>query len=331
MLPECLQNFIGITRDCNNMGLGKSTSDLYVTDLEGLDVEVIADFTSNDATAQKLIERKIEFAINMVFEDLDFYIQPYFSTHKIVDKVIKGTWTTEVLPISPIRRGLHVKKNQRGFIKNTIEKVRILSHTTQVGAILRITDGIYQTDYVINLVADQILEVLLNYDMIFDECYITLDNTSLEMYKVNLQSNTHNSHCSSCGHGNYNDSYRKTPKEGVLVTGWDGLQDHECSFGMYVEILSQCDFDVLKCSLANRFKTLFLYRVGIELCKQWIHSPRVNETTVLNVDHGYFLIQEWGLEYDKKFKVAVNGIRAVMKSFEDICITCNEAGYKYQI
>lgn len=323
MLPECLQNFIGITRDCNNMGLGASKSFLYLTDLEGLDIEVIADFVTNDATAQHLIERKIEFAINMVFEDLDLYIQPYFSFNKVIEKQSKGSWSTEIIPPEPLNRGLHIKKHLKGFLKYTVEKLKILCNNT-VSTTLTIKDGIYTKTYPVDLVAGQIIEVFLDYNIIFDDCYITLDNTTLEMYKVNLHDHIH-SGCYSCGHSESHKTHY------LDVHGFDSLVDTTYTFGMSVELNTQCDFEVLRCTLAHRFKTLFYYRAGIELVKHWIHSPRVNETTILNIDHGHYLIQEWSSEYDKKFKVAVNSIRELMKSFSDICVICNQTGYYYQI
>lgn len=330
MLAKCLQNFIGASQVCSNFGMGASTSGLYLTDLEGISINRIANIVNGeDGTALNLLNRKIEFSTGLVFDDLAKYIQPYYTLNRTLDVVTAGRYTTTFLTPTPLRRGLHIKRKERNLYSVKINTVKIFSSTSLTGAILRISDGIYDNDYVVDIVANQILEVVVNYTTIFDEVYITLDNTLLTVNEGNLGYTDGCGGCCSCGYSSNNLAHKNKKINDISVKGWNGVSDEQRSFGLVAELSVGCDFDRLQCVLADNFKYLLLYRAGIEVVKEWLSSERVNETTMIDTDHAIFLLERWEKEYDTKYRTAVKGIKGIMESLDSQCVTCKKAGYGY--
>lgn len=338
-LPECLIDFIGTTKaDCTNNN--PPASGLYVTDLEGITLNMASHIVSGeDVTGINLIKQKINFATGLVIDDLNFYLQNSFQLNLIKDYLIAGIYNDVFLPFDNNERGLSIRKNNaNNYYGIRLEKVNILANTDKLNVKLKIYDGGYLTEFTFDLIAGQIKTIQLDYDMKFDKVLLVMDNSDIEVnegYLVKSQ-NTNNSYGCGCGcnsvmyQNNLNGPYDKY----ITIRGWNGTTEDNLIYGMKLEASIRCNFDRFICALASQFKYIILYRVGIELMKEWLASERLNYFTGLegNTEKAKFLYNNWVNEYEKKYTTLTQNINGLIKSISDSdCVICKGGGYYQQI
>lgn len=332
MSLSCLDNIIGISPTCVSANFPAPRSGLYVTDLEGITVALASKIVSGeDVNGVNLLKKKIDFAVGLVWDDMYLYLKDYFKINEYLNFITAGNFTPNRF-LSPFNayRGLQIKKIKRDSRMVTIKRVKILSGTTLNNVELRIIDGTYQTSIPVNLIAGQILEVELNYKAIFDEVYITLDNALISVSEGTIDENNSKGGC-GCRNTYTTVKSPNSPETGIQVLGWSGAATDNKSYGLSVDIEMKCEIEKFACTIADSLKYILLYKAGIEIVKEWMHSNRVTQATTVDVDQAVYLLDSWQKIYDSKYKTFVDRIRPLINSLGDPCVECKGVSYVYQI
>lgn len=324
-IPACLDNFIGILNDCCNIEAPKSG--LYINDLEGISSEMaskIADSENNSGL--NLMRKKIDFATGLVIDDLRQYLMPRFRVDTVIDTLKAGIFSTNYMSVAQLERGLHIMKTRTNLQRLKVLSLNILTKTTINHKLIKILDGPKVTYYYADLVANKITTLQLNYVAYSDEIYILMDNSDVEVNDGIFYSRLNIGNC-NCSRETRRNNYSNTTD--LIVYGWNGIEDEDRTFGMEVRLTVECDLNLLVCSLGTHLRYLMLYRSGIELVKEWLTSPRLNEFTLLHADHVGFLLDSWKEEYDRRYKTLIQTIPSLIKSLDDPCISCRGLQYTY--
>lgn len=330
---ECLDNFIGIDRGCVSSTLPPPKSGLYITDLEGISLNMAAHIVNGeDVTGVNMLRKKIALAAELAIDDLNYYLSSNFKMNLTLDYATAGQFTSQFIPPADLQRGIVIHRRLNNLLKIRIDRIKFLSNTTKSNLPITIFDGINQTIYNIDVVAGvpYVLD-LSNYEPITNIVYITAPNIDIEVNHVHLYNvNNMNTYHSNCGCG-CNTQSKKDHNKKFYIRGWDGTNEYHYSFGMTVETTLMCNYDSFICALVPNFRFIMLYKAGIEVAKEWFHSERLNEFTTLKLENVNFLITKWQEEYDRKYKTLVQMIPEMVKSVKDDCVICKGGAYYYQI
>lgn len=339
---RCFQNIIGISPLCNYSGITNPdtgvpeppSSGLYITDLEGINLNLAAKIVNGeDRTGIELIRKKINFAIGLVFEDFARYLNPYFRLNRVLSAKTYGTFSNTFLPFDNLNRGLYIEKRfSESLYSVTVNSVRVWANNDTLSPEnLYFYDGpnLLQT-FPINLTSAKPVVLPLNYRMETDQLYILMDNSSIFMNNSDVHYDSYiNPGCLTCGGGYRNSLSPGQPS--IRVTGWDGTAESQRTFGIAADISIGCDIERYYCGLVPYMHYLFLYRSGIELVKEWLHSQRINEYTTLHYKNATILIERWQQEYDQMYKQKIEELMQVVKSMDCGCVLCRGNQYHYQI
>lgn len=336
-LPYCLQNIIGVSPLCNESGVQNPRtllpeppkSGLYITDLEGISINMSAKIVNGeDMTGINLMKKKINFATGLVLNDFSRYLNPYFRVNKALDLVIAGRFSQDYLPLTALNRGLHITRLDRSLYSLRIVKLIILANTTILNKQIFVIDGDNIYTYYVDLVANQPAEVLIDRKLQFDNAYILMDNSDIAVNDGTFDYNIGGQLGCGC-RSVYN---RSSPYQNSFhITGWNGLMDEQRNFGITAQIEIGCDLEAFYCAVSKHLYYLFLYRSGLELAKEWLHSERINEYTTISRAQAGLLIEEWKVEYDRLYQQAIQEVKEVVKQMDCGCVECRGTGYGYQI
>lgn len=296
------------------------TSNLYVDDLPGVilaKADAIAD--SDYATGIAFIKDRINFAIEVVSNDLRTYALPFFKIHSVIGNYITAKFKSDYHSVSTNDRGLKIKKTSSALSKIYVNRVTILANTSGDRNLV-ITDGKLQTTYAITLVAGTELEVEINYEANRDEILITINN--LAPAKGILKDG------STCGK-NYN-SFK--------VYGWTGNASNWMNnssegnisnnhFGIRANISIICSENNLACLLKSKLGMVALYRFGVEFFRELRGTDRLNYFTLVSLEQAIEYEQMYLQEYETAMKTLTGTLPYLLRKLDYQCINCTQAKY----
>lgn len=355
MIPVCFENYIGIASCIPDQPIPKSR--LYINDLEGITNNLGAAIVSGeDVSGLNLMRKKIDFATGLVIEDLRAYIAPYFSIETVIDSFTAGLNDGNYLNYAPLERGLRIRKTKTNLQTLRLINLRIMVSDTVEGKVIKIIDGNLVTEYEVDLVAGEEYNLHLDYIARNDVVRIVMDNSDVRVNDGGFFESKSGCNCSCLYTGSYAHlpymtpyPFSKDPLYGggyglptksysgpirntdVEVMGWNGTEKEKRNFGMSVDVSIECSLDSLACALSNHLRYVLLYKAGVEIVKEWALSDRINQYTTLDLDKAMFLSQRWEAEYDKRYKLVGASLQKVMRTMNDVCVTCKGLGYQYQI
>lgn len=331
---ECLDNLIGISRDaCEN--IPSPTSGLYICDVPYATLEIVSKISS-DKDAHTCIKRCLERSYIEVYSEMNKYLMPYMSLNSAIEQVIAGRLSgTKFLPPTNAERGLHIMRVGNNMHDIEISQIQILSLIGASNIDVNIKDGTYNTVYTIpTLIGGQINRLNLNpsYKMKYDEIYITLDNTNLN---VDEGSFVNTNSWAYCGCGNqytdkdiYDNNYAKYNNI-LRARGWDGSVDTYQTYGLSVSLSVHCNMERIICLLKKEMTTLYYYKTLINLCDLGIHSIRSNEA--INRDQFAYAKTDAQKAYTEAYKAFADSVRTYMQSIDTECITCKGVTYALSV
>lgn len=330
----CLTNFIGISRRaCDKLDSGPSVSGLYLTDLEGLTMETIDKFVeAEQGTSLELLQTKRLYSAGLVQDDLRKYLMPFYRLNTMADRVQAGEFEHGWHEPVNLERGLYLEKERVDLQRMYINAVEILveeDYDTEI----TVREEYFNKVVPVQLKAGRVNRVSIDYEVQGHEAWITMPQ-EVRVARGSIDAGGfHNSAgCYDCGSGrSMRGSSARAQYVGrrtdIEVRGWSGTGEDSYSYGMRVYVEVRCSYDEFFCQLKEHLKWLLLYRFGIEMLKEWLHSTRINEITVLKADHAGYLLETWEEQYDKKYKDLAQSLRSIVKTLDGKCVTCRGVSY----
>ena len=310
MLPNCLKDFIGIKCLTANPKSG-----LWINDLEGINVRMAADIAdSGYMSGLQLLQSKVNFATEVVMQELSGFMMPYFRINSILDELLVGDFNSNYLIPSAMFRGIKaVVKNTR-MMRMRVGEVTIRIQQPNTSHSFQIVDGLESTNYPFVTDANGEAIVDANYMSSGREIFIVMDNTYINPADTDVKSGCS---CSS------------KSSQFMLVNGWNGSGISNNSYGIKAQLTAECKIEELMCIISQNMRFPILYKAGLEIIKEAKATDRLNSVTLLDNDKINFLYEEFTMQYNNQMKIVVNQLPELMKRIDDICVICNQSRFIY--
>jgi hypothetical protein len=313
---QCFDNYIGIYR-----GVGTaSTSGGYITDLAGLNFnrfEAIME-EDTDVDVETFIQRKIDFALSLVLDDLSVYLIPNFRINTLLDGYKQGSFTGDYLAVSATERGQEIRITKTRFSRILISAIKVRARATDdvLERTLKIIDGYVETEYEFTLpVGGGIVNIPIDYKAENDTVQIVMDNTTLEVDNGKL-----NTSCTTCSSSAVNSNY-------YSLYGYNGTGTDSKSYGIAAEFTIICDAEEVLCALKPQLKFIGLFKCGIELLKEQLSSSNLNYFTIHREEDAQKTMETWQSEYDIRWKILVKNLSGYLSNMDDVCLKCTSNRY----
>jgi hypothetical protein len=311
MATNCFDNFIGIK--CVSPTQPKSG--LYIDDLEGINLRFAADVAdSGYQSGIALVESKINFATQIVLDEIAKFTMPYFRMNSLIDSLNAGDWQPSFLAPNANERGIRITTRESRMVRIRVQSVQIRIVEAVYSGNIEINDGIFTTQYPFTTDLNGFAEIFPDYLSDGAEIYITTDNTSINVNNTKIKS--------SC-------NCTTAKSRFLLGNGWNGVSTSSSSFGLSVNVAAECSLDEIGCILAQKIRFPILYKSGIEIVKEAKTTDRLNSVTLLDGEKCDFMLAEFEKQYESHFQTAVQQLPGLFARIDDICITCNQSRYIY--
>jgi hypothetical protein len=310
MLPSCLDNLIGVK--CLSVN---PKSGLWINDLEGINIRMAADIAdSGYMSGLQLLEKKINFASELVMQELSGFLLPYFRVNSAIDELLVGDFNSNYLAPSPNDRGIKATVKNTRMMRVFVGEVKIRIQQVNFTHSFEIIDGLNSTSFPFTTDANGEASVFANYISSNREIYILMDNTAINPADTDVKSGCS---CSS------------KSSQFMLVNGWSGSGVGNNSYGIKAQLTAECKTDELICIISQHLRFPILYKSGLEIVKEAKATDRLNSVTLLDNDKINFLYEEFSMQYDRHMKIVVNQLPELFKRIDDICVICNQSRYVY--
>jgi len=310
MLPNCLENLIGVKCLSENPKSG-----LWINDLEGINIRMAADIAdSGYMSGLQLLEKKIEFATELVMQELSAYLLPYFRVNSVLDEMLVGDFNVNYMPSASLDRGIKATIKNTRMMRIFVGEVKIRIQQANTSHQFQIVDGFSSFSFPFTTDGNGEATVFANYMSSNRDIYIVMDNTNVNPADTDVKSGCS---CSS------------KSSQFMLVNGWSGSGVGNNSYGIKAQLTAECKVEELMCIISQHLRFPILYKSGLEIVKEAKATERLNSVTLLDNDKINFLYEEFSMQYDKHMKIIVNQLPELFKRIDDICVICNQSRYVY--
>jgi hypothetical protein len=310
-MATCFDNFIGVR--CVSQTTPKSG--LYIDDLEGINIRRAADMAdSGFSSGVQLLESKINFATQIILDEMARFAMPYFRMNSLVDEFTIGEWDNAWNAPAALDRGVRINTRDSRMLRIRIQSVKIKIQQPGYSGNVDIADGLKITSFAFTTNANGDAEIFPNYLSETDEIFVTMDNTAIDTNKTKVK-------------GGCRCSTKKS--EFLIANGWSGTTTTGTSFGLMVGAAAECSMDEIGCVIAQKLRFPILYRAGMEVAKEALTTDRLNSITLLDSDTWNFCLENWTAQYDAQMKTAIQQLPELLNRMDDICIICNQSRYVY--
>jgi hypothetical protein len=310
MLPNCLEDFIGVKCLTPNPKSG-----LWINDLEGINIRMAADIAdSGYMSGLQLLQNKVNFASEIVMQELSGFMLPYFRINSVIDELLVGDFNANYLNTAALDRGLKIITKDTRMMRLHVGEIKIRIQQTSFAHAVTIVDGLNSTSYPFTTDANGEAVVYANYMSSTREIYIVMDNTAINPADTDVKT--------GCSCSSKSSQY-------MLANGWSGSGVGNNSFGIKAQVNAECRIDELMCIISQHLRFPILYKAGLEIVKEAKATDRLNSVTLLDNDKINFLYEEFTNQYNNHMKLVVNQLPELMKRIDDICVICNQSRYVY--
>ena len=310
-MTNCFENFIGIK--CVSTSSPKSG--LYVDDLEGINLRFAADIADTGTSSGiSLLLQKIDFATQLVLDEISKFASPYFRIKSLVDELKIGEFTSTTDGPSPFNKGVRIQTRDSRLLRIRVQSVKIRMVQAFFNYSFEINDGLDYHSFLFTTDANGEAELFIDFLSNTSEIFITMDNQNINPNKTKVKSSCN---CST------------SKSEFLIGNGWTGTSVSSSSFGLVVNAAAECSIDEIGCILAQKLRFPILYRTGIEIVKEALTTDRLNSVTLLDSAKCEFLLEEFQKQYDSTFKTSIDSLPSLFARVDDICITCNQSRFVY--
>lgn len=264
----CLEGLVKVRSDCAD----GDCADFYLEDLEGVDIKRLSEVANvGSPSGVSLGKDIISISSREMLADIEILIgngyslKPTFGELCSACSFIPGSYTA----------------NGRVKVLNTIgTKYSILQiHTLQIltnftgTTVLIVADGKTQKLYSVDLVADEIANVVLEYSTLEKSATIYLQDSTIGMAKINCAVS------SGCGCGG---AANRAAMTTISYSGFIGLTAAPFQYGFLPCASVVCSSDLMVCDLIKQTPKLFamtlLYKAGARYYSTAALSTRNNRT-----------------------------------------------------
>lgn len=310
MLPNCLEDFIGVKCLTTNPKSG-----LWINDLEGINIRMAADIAdSGYMSGLQLLQNKVNFATEIVMQELSGFMLPYFRINSVLDELLVGDFNSNYLPSASMDRGIKVTVKNTRMMRVFVGNVTIRIQQANTTHSFQIVDGFNSTSFAFTTDANGEATVFANYISSNREIYIVMDNTAINPADTDVKT--------GCSCSSKSSQY-------MIANGWSGTGVGNNSFGIKAQVNAECRIDELMCIISQHLRFPILYKAGLEIVKEAKATDRLNSVTLLDNDKINFLYEEFTNQYNNHMKLVVNQLPELMKRIDDICVICNQSRYVY--
>jgi hypothetical protein len=308
MVPNCLENFIGVRCLTTNPKSG-----FWVNDLEGLNLKYAADIADSDhVSGLQFLKSKIDFATQLVMSDVTRYALPYFRMNSIVDELSIGEWASTNIAPAPLDRGIEIRIKQSRLLRIRVNSVKVKMAQVNFSHSLEITDGLNSYSWPFTTDSNGEAELFPDYFSHSNVIHITMNDTAINVNNSVVKT--------GCGCSSKNSQY-------IVATGWNGSSTASTTYGILANVNAECSQDEIACILSHKLALPILYRAGMEIVKEALTTDRLNSITLLDTEKGNFLLETFTNEFDKQMKTLMESIPQLMKRVDDCCVVCNQSRY----
>lgn len=293
-------------------------SDLFINDMPGISLKLASKITSEEyQTGAELLRKKIILATKMVFDDFKREISPYFDFDAIPETREINNFSSTIIPMAPLERGLILKRWRSELAQIYVENVYIKANTSGANT-LKIIDGPNTISFPVTLVAGETLEVFTNYKAESEQIKIVMDDTLFDVYSCNVN-DFGLLNCGTCRGG---------ASKGFFISGWNGTNEESKCFGVGVLASVRCYEENVICSLLPRMYFLLWQKSAIEVLKEHIYGDRINPLVNLTKERAKENREELEIDYKESYNSFAKSIYNYLRQTKGECITCN--GNRYE-
>lgn len=323
---ECANGFIGIRQACASAGMDAPSSGLFIEDLEGISVASLEGVnTGKWDDAVDLVNQKTIHAARLVTEELRSYISPTFREELVLETGFGGKFDTEgYTALDPGDYGLRASMVNNNLRELRLEEIFLLFEADFSKAIT-ITDG--EISKTINselaVIAKAGVQARIPIDFVSSTGQIDViyEGSGTSPANGSTSSTQFLRDCKPCG---------STGFENFTVKGHANLVEDDNLYGIRGRFAIDCSMEKALCLSISRLKMPILYRLGIELLKEWEASDRMNWLTIHGRDWALDKRAEWEeITYPNLMKQLSSGVAHWLKRVDKNCLKCGGTTYGY--
>ena len=309
---SCLSNYIGVK---GVAGYENPDSDYFINDLEGITTDQLEEISDDDDH----YEPRLAFddiynrASRLLESDIKFHLKKYFKRYSFFKNGITGFYKSDT--------ATSAGSNYNGwYFDLSYESKNLTLNLTSVDVYL--TSAADFSIYIFDFVTGQQLEKIgvsgvagKNTFRIekfyplhrYNEVFIGYDETEISTYKAD-----------DFGLDGLSLRRGNIAKSGSIVS--DNFNSADT--GLVLNYNIECSVDNFVCQRLSMFKDAFLYKLGIEFCKERINSDRINRYTLMDRDQAMELKDSFQKQYQELLQNALIDLRI---ENDGVCFECNKA------
>lgn len=322
-----MSDYIGI----KNVTTGTPISGYYIDDLEGLNLSLGAALANeSNVTGALFLQDKIRLGCKLVDEDVFVNMLRLFRLNSVIGSGVVGKLanTKTALTYNGLLAGdagIRIKRVRTPLAKTLVSTLDIYSNTTATGAVITIEDGVDTYTYTCDLVAGSHTPVDIYKQFDNEYIYITLDCSSIDTANLPINRTYYDDTCDEC------ECAYCYGRKNFSVSGWDGTNFVNNTFGIVANIQVVCDKSALITTIDHLLGRLKLLRSGICILNELITSNRLNEYTLLTGEQAVLTITNWQTEYNTRMTALIEGLPVHLNNIDKLCVVCNSLKYTERI
>jgi len=330
MVIDCFKNLIGISNVCNPVA---TDSGLNINDLPGMNIDLAeAVKDSSQESGLTLINRKIELAGIGIVSEFRSKLGQKLRTNSVVDNDVIGFYENDLKQVATkadTLRGIQIRVDRYPYLELFVSSIS-LQLLTGVSTDIEVWDlmtGIQIDTIPITTVPNDIaiIDVHKTYKTHKQKLNLLFayDAGITPGFKSSLRDGF-GTDCDTCSHSRryFQDSFIFT--QGVEIADastkiQQNLRGIGNTGGLSITYSLDCALDGFICSIKNQLAYPLLYRSGMEILEELLHSGTRLNSFVTTHRSNYEELHE---KYKEKYDQSMKDILVDLALPNDICFEC---------
>lgn len=300
---------------------GVPTSGFTLLQAAGMSAKIFANIANETyISGAQLAMGKKALAINQVRNDFIGALQSnaVMANMAVIDYNSSRFNPGVIIPASSLQRGLTVHKTSRrgGLRKTYIKNIQVYPLDSGEATII-IGDGYTETQYEVELVANQVNTFVSGYEVIDSTALITIDAPGIRFASATVICHK------GCG--------GQIPNDCAWVDGWDGTRAVKSeSYGLNIQFYCKCDYDTLLCQNSYIGEILWLKWQYLIFDEQY-KTNRFNNWVTYGRDQLPDIIAGVNSQYVAKWNEMMSGLYGWLNQYKDSCLECRGVRRKINV
>lgn len=322
---KCLTNLVGYKTPCET---SVSRSGYYVNQVRGVSFKFAENIADEEyKTGKEFITGLLDQASNMVLDEMEMNLRPYFKQNTLQDSSCLCAFTDGYMAAYTGERGVEIHKlDLSPYKKLYVGKVSVCIQDTAT-ITMKINDGgtIVSFDPV-EVIGGALTEIMLDYSCSFDTVKIYFDQTGIAVRNTSCLIG-----CAGCGN-------RRSNNENTYlrIFGFDqsNVVTTNQFFGFIPCVSVECVTSNLVCDFSKYLGLPVLYKWAGLFYGEVATSKRINKYTLHTKEEAVVMASYYDNPdeenpgvHQKQMRSVINSISPYLNSIQDDCITCNANHY----